>query len=169
MSLLKAIEKQKAAGDFDPWLDVAEEWTTAAFALVKAETGLTLPPEAVEFLSTYGGLGAETENAFFVDWPDQGKIIHEFRSIGDDPDTIISNDRVFRKGDKALKDPVLFIGELDGGQKFLLISCDGEETGAIFIWSGLAGPADPDQLHPPLKIANSIGDFLLQLAPFQEL
>ncbi len=99
----EAIAEMRRKGDME-W-DDGEQWSEDSISYFEREAAvywernsserLKLPTQLREFLVKYGGVGAEINNAFLIDFPSGVRAINEMVSVGHDVEHMIKDSRSF--------------------------------------------------------------------------
>lgn len=168
MKITEVMKKIDESGGLDVDPDLSDRWSVEDVEAFEREAGLSMGNEGREFLTEFGCASIEENCHFLAKIAGESQQVHEVQVLGGDPDQLMSNERIFRgRGKYALKSPMFFFGSADGGHRYILLG--DKNDGAVYLWSGLSGPNEPDELHQPVKVANSLTDFLYNLQPFENL
>ncbi|AUH33093.1 hypothetical protein [Paracoccus tegillarcae] len=162
------MQKVAESGELDVDPNFADRWTIDDVATFESEAGLKIGREGREFLTDFGCVAIEENCHFLAKIPGEPQQVHEVQVLGGSPDQLIANERIFRgRGSHALKYRMFFFGSADGGYRYILLGEENDD--AVYIWSGLSGPNEPDELHQPVKISENLADFLNNLQPYENL
>ncbi len=184
----EAVAEMRRKGDIE-W-DDGEQWSEEDIAVFerdaavyrerKSPARLKLPKQLKEFLLKHGSVGAETNNAFVINFPSGARAKNEMVSVGHAVENMINDSRSFipllygPNHDQLMPGRVpngyVFMGTAEGGHAYLLMDGTNPENNAVYIWGLAYDPwGEGDNTLGIGKCADTLAEFLYNLRPYEDL
>lgn len=149
------------------------KWSSADIEKFQTHTGLTIPSQLAELMTTYGNFGPEAElyfSAKFDDGTEEEEA--QIQILINQPDQVLDFQDTFGPNDDyagRINHKYIFFGTADGGNSFIL--ADGTRGDSpIYYWQLAFDPlGEGDNARGVAIAADSLADFIRGLRTFEEL